>query len=150
MKWQFFRKLVTSFESIDVLCVDPMKEILIVQIPNEVMDDVGQVSTGVELFSQVKEWLRIAIEIIELEYCLWIRNVVPTEIIVEPGARCPRNQHDRCVDPCGQRCSITGNRVCRWVWRCPLRQGRRCVCIYQPGSIRSTSQERRVWEQTVD
>lgn len=80
-------KELTSLQSIDVLSVHPDQLAFVMKQPDEVVCQIGTIVPGIQLFSQGKERVWIVMKIVNLKYCLGVREVVLLEVVIKatPG-----------------------------------------------------------------
>jgi len=85
---------LTSLEPVDVLCVEPQKQPLVVKQPQEVVYDVGPIAPEVQLLGQREEGLGVVREERELKNGLGVGEVVPLQVAVEatPGRPAERSK----------------------------------------------------------
>ena len=60
------------------------------------MHIVGVELARVQLLRKGVEGARVLLEEVDVEYCLWVWDVVVTQVVVESSARCP-TQHTASV-----------------------------------------------------
>lgn len=80
---------LTSLEPVDVLCVEPQQQPLLMQQSQEVVNDVGPVVSGVQLLGQSEKGLGVVKEKRQLENGLRVGDVVLLEVAVVAAPRRP-------------------------------------------------------------
>lgn len=85
---------LTSLEPVDVLCVEPQKQPLVMQQSQEVVNDVGPVVPGVQLLGQSEKGLGVVEEKRELENGLRVGDVVLLEVAVAAAPRRPAEKRE--------------------------------------------------------
>lgn len=85
---------LTSLEPIDVLCVEPQEQPLVVQQSEEVVYDVGPAAPQVQLLGQSEKGLGVVREESELENGLGVWEPVLLQVAVEatPGRPARRSK----------------------------------------------------------
>lgn len=74
---------LTSLKPIDVLCVEPQKQLLVVKQSKEVVGDIRLIVPRVQFLGQCEKRLGIVKKIVKFKNGLWVWDVILLQVVVQ-------------------------------------------------------------------
>lgn len=109
---------LTSLQPVDVLCVQPQEQPLVMEQPEKVVRGIRLIVPRVQLLGQGEKGLGVVKEEIEFKNGLRVRDVVFLELAIKPNLWRPAKQKQKALRPQTRAVKESELRVVGgWRWR---------------------------------